>query len=122
MSDGRGRGLSAIEKSVNVRSRLLQLPHGDQGLFLRAETFHEIGGYADMPIMEDLEITCRLRGLGRIAVARPAAVTSARRWEALGVVRTTVINQLVIAGFYAGIPLDRLAGFYGTRETRPSPS
>jgi rSAM/selenodomain-associated transferase 2/rSAM/selenodomain-associated transferase 1 len=111
-TDGTGGGLAFIEAMTNLRSRILQLPYGDQGLFMSAETFHELGGYADLPVMEDFEIVRRLRSRGRVQIAPATAVVSARRWAALGILRTTAINQLMVAGFYAGVSMDALARFY----------
>ena len=105
--------LRSVEWAANLRSRLLQLPYGDQGFFLDATTFYRAGGFRDMPIMEDFEICRRLRRSGRVALAPAAISTSARRWHSLGVVRTTLVNQLCIAGFLLGIPPTRLARFYG---------
>jgi uncharacterized protein len=58
-----------IERGVNWRSRVWQLPYGDQGLFLKAETFWQLGGYADLPIMEDFEFVKRLQKMGKVAIA-----------------------------------------------------
>lgn len=110
--DGERRGLRWIEWGANLRSRLLQLPYGDQGLFLRAKQFYRMGGFADLPLMEDFEFCRRLRRTGRIAIAPCAVSTSARRWLALGLLRTTLVNQFCIAGYMLGIPLRRLSRLY----------
>ncbi len=101
-------GRSLIEMGVALRCHLHHLPYGDQGLFLRRSLFHSIGGFPDMPILEDLEIVHRLRALGRIVVTREAAVTSARRWIEGGLVRTFLRHQLVLLGHYAGVGPERL--------------
>jgi hypothetical protein len=59
--DGPGRGLRWVEWGVNLRSRLLQMPYGDQAIFLKAEVFHHLGGFPDLPMMEDFELVRRLR-------------------------------------------------------------
>ncbi len=102
-----------VEWAANLRSRLLQLPYGDQGFFLDATTFYRSGGFRDMPLMEDFEICRRLRRTGRVTLAPVAISTSARRWHSLGVVRTTIVNQLCIAGFLVGVPPKWLARLYG---------
>lgn len=118
--DGQGWGLRAIEIGVKWRSRWLSLPYGDQGIFLRSEVFAQIGGFAQLPIMEDFEIMSRLKKLGKIAIAPVAVSTSARRWQKLGILKTTLINQLMIIGYYLGVSPDRLAKWYrGNREIRP---
>lgn len=110
-------GLRWVERGVNWRSKYLQFPYGDQGIFLRADTFDKIGGFPDLPIMEDFELVRRLRRLGRVAIAPTAVQTSGRRWQKLGVVKTTLINQTVIAGYLLGVSPDRLASWY--RQRRP---
>jgi len=110
--EGSQPGLRWIERLVNVRSRHLQLPYGDQAIFLPADVFRDIGGFPDQPIMEDFELMRRLRRCGRIAIVPNAVLTSGRRWQTLGVWQTTLINQLVIAAYYLGIPPARIARWY----------
>jgi rSAM/selenodomain-associated transferase 2/rSAM/selenodomain-associated transferase 1 len=111
--DGPQRALRLIEWGVNLRSRHLQMPYGDQALFLKAETFRTIGGFPELPIMDDFELVRRLRRHGRIAIADAAVTTSARRWNAIGPLRTTWINQKVIMGYYCGVSPKQLARWYG---------
>ena len=110
--DGHLPGLRIIERLVNLRSRRLQFPYGDQAIFLRADQFREMGGFPDMPIMEDFELVRRLRRLGRIVIAPVPVLTSARRWESLGVMRTTVINYTIPLAYYLGAPPSLLARWY----------
>lgn len=107
--DAPHRALRVIETLVNWRSRYLQLPYGDQAIFLRAETFRRVGGFANLPIMEDFDLARRLRRLGRIVVAPASIVTSARRWLECGICRTMLINQACIAGYLLGVSPSRLA-------------
>jgi len=111
-TDGTGFAMRLVERATNFRSGVLQFPYGDQGLFMEKRVFLEMGGFAPMPIMEDFELVRRLRRRGTVVTVPCAVVTSARRWRHLGVVRTTVINQLMIAGFISGVPLQRLQGLY----------
>lgn len=101
-----------LEWLVKLRSHLLSLPYGDQGIFLKRETFEEIGGFTDLAIMEDFELVKRLNKQGKIYICPETVITSARRWEKLGVFKTTIINQLVIIGYYLGIKTEKLANFY----------
>jgi rSAM/selenodomain-associated transferase 2/rSAM/selenodomain-associated transferase 1 len=110
--EGAGFGLRAVEYMAAMRSRVFGLPYGDQGLFVRASLFYEIGGFREMPIMEDFELMVRLAKRGAVTVAPRPVVTSARRWKALGVVRATLINQVVIAGYLLGVSPERIARFY----------
>jgi rSAM/selenodomain-associated transferase 2/rSAM/selenodomain-associated transferase 1 len=113
--DASTRGLRLIERLANWRSKALQLPYGDQALFIRASLFREMGGFPDVPIMEDFAFVRRLRKRGRIEIAPVPVITSARRWLRLGVWRTTLINQGVIAAYYAGVPLKTIARWYRYR-------
>ncbi len=98
-----------IEKVVDFRSRWLQLPYGDQAIFMRAGTFHQLGGFPAWPVMEDFEFARRLRALGNIHIAQSSVVTSCRRWESEGILRTTLRNQAIIAGYWLGVSPARLA-------------
>ena len=116
-TDGSGAALRLMEWGANIRSAVFRRPYGDQGLFMEKRVFDEVGGFAALPIMEDYELVGRLRRRGRVATVWEAAVTSARRWQRLGVLRTTLRNQAMVAGFHAGVAPERLARFYrGPRE------
>lgn len=110
--DANLRGLRLIETMVNMRSRFFSMPYGDQGIFLKASTFHDLGGFPDLPIMEDFEFMVRLKRQGRIVILPVPVITSGRRWQKLGVVRTTLINQLIIAGYFLGVPPTQLVCWY----------
>lgn len=107
-----GHRLRVIERAANWRSRLFQMPYGDQALFMGRDLFWELGGFPPIPIMEDFELVRRLQGRGRIALAPGCAQTSARRWLRLGAVKTWLINQWVIAAYCAGVSPHRLAAWY----------
>lgn len=79
-----------IEFGANLRSRVTSIPYGDQGIFLRKKEFERIGGYAEIPLMEDIEISIRLKKRGRIAFVRPPIKTSPRRWLKEGELYTTL--------------------------------
>ncbi|NJM57975.1 MAG: glycosyltransferase, partial [Synechococcales cyanobacterium RU_4_20] len=91
---------------------LFQMPYGDQAIFLKASLFRSMGGFPELPIMEDFELIRRLKQKGRIAIAPAAVLTSSRRWQKLSVFRTTLINQLVIIGYLLGVSPARLAHWY----------
>ena len=110
--DGKGYGLRIIEWLANLRSRLLQMPYGDQGIFLTAEIFSAVGGFSPLPIMEDFELVRRLKRKGSIKILSLAATTSPRRWEKLGLLRTTFINQKIIIGYLLGVNPKKLADWY----------
>lgn len=110
--DSSGWGVRLIERLANWRSTRWQMPYGDQAIFLRAETFRTLGGFPDIPIMEDFELVRRLRRRGRVVTLPIPIVTSARRWREVGVVKTTLINQAVIIGYLVGLSPARLARWY----------
>ena len=109
-------GLRWVEWGVKVRSKFFNLPYGDQALFLKASTFHELGGFPELPIMEDFVFVRSLLKHGKITIVPAAVTTSARRWEQQGIFKTTIINQIMILGYYLGISPDRLKQWY--RSTR----
>ena len=104
--------LKVIAALATLRSRLLQLPYGDQALFTTSRIFRSIGGFPETPIMEDVVFVRRLRTLGRIRILPETVTTSSRRWDRLGVVRTTLINQLIFIGHGCGIADTTLARWY----------
>jgi len=87
---------------ANLRAKLMQMPYGDQVLFLRAGLFHRLGGFPNLPVMEDFEFVRRVRKLGKVQIAPLPAVTSSRRWRRLGVWRLTIIHQLILLAYLAG--------------------
>ncbi|BAS57438.1 glycosyltransferase involved in cell wall biogenesis [Leptolyngbya boryana NIES-2135] len=118
--DAHQPGIRWIEQGVNWRSRYLQLPYGDQALFLRTETFHKISGFPDLPIMEDFEFVRTLQQLGKIVILPKPVITSGRRWQKLGVFRTTIVNQIVVFAYLIGISPTRIQAWYrsGLRTIR----
>jgi rSAM/selenodomain-associated transferase 2/rSAM/selenodomain-associated transferase 1 len=110
--DASGIGLRLIERVANWRSSLLQMPYGDQALFLRRDLFWELGAFPSIPIMEDFELVQRLKRRGRVVLAPGKVSTSARRWLKLGALRTWLINQLIIGAYCAGVAPHRLAAWY----------
>src|SRR5579883_1019577 len=108
-------GLRLIEKGVNWRSHFLQMPYGDQAIFLKAQIFRQMGGFPELPIMEDFELVRRLRCRGRLTIIPVPVTTSARRWLQNGVFKTTVINQIIIFAYLLGVPPEQLLKWYRRR-------
>jgi hypothetical protein len=118
-SSATGLSMRLVEWGTNLRSSFFGWPYGDQGLFIEKRVFNELGGFAPLPIMEDFELVRRLRRRGRVVTVRESVITSARRWQRLGILRTILCNQAVLLGYFAGISPKRLARFYrGTKEDR----
>jgi rSAM/selenodomain-associated transferase 2 len=112
------RGLRVIERLANIRSRALQMPYGDQALFLMAEIFRQSGGFPEIPLMEDFNFVRRLKRRGRIAIVPAPALTSARRWTERGVLRQTLLNQSLICATLLGVSPDRLARWYSCNGSK----
>jgi rSAM/selenodomain-associated transferase 2 len=113
--DSTARWARWIERGVRLRVRLFDLAYGDQALFARREVFGELGGYADLPLMEDVDFIRRLRRRGRLEHTGVPALTSPRRWERDGWVTRTVENAALILLYLAGWPPARLARRYHRR-------
>ena len=110
--DSARSGLSLVAYCANLRSRLLQMPYGDQGIFTSRSMYDRIGGFAEVAIMEDYIFIRNLKKHGKIYILDEAALTSARRWQNMGVIRTTFINQLIVVGYNCGIKPATLAHWY----------
>ena len=102
-----------IEKGANLRSRATSIIYGDQAMFLRKTTFNSIGGFKDIPLMEDIEISQRLKKIGRIAFLRPPVKVSARRFQKEGPLYT-VLRDWFIALQYTIFKVnpERLVKYY----------
>ncbi|MEG3845798.1 TIGR04283 family arsenosugar biosynthesis glycosyltransferase [Microcoleus sp. herbarium19] len=118
--DGPRLCLRLVETGVNWRSNFLQMPYGDQAIFLSSATFDKIGGFPDLPLMEDFEFVRRLKKQGRIEIVPLPVLTSARRWQQVGVLKTTIINQIVIIAYFLGVSPDRLAFWYRGQKKNSS--
>ena len=110
--DSQAAGIRFIESVADMRSRYLQLPYGDQALFMKKSVFDAIGRFADVPIMEDFILVRRLRRKGKIAILPAAVITSPRRWLHFGILKTWMVNQMIVIAFYLGISPERLARWY----------
>ncbi len=106
---------------ANLRSRYLQLPYGDQAIFTTRKNFDSVGGYREMEILEDYVFVRQLKKKGTIALCRERAITSARRWQNIGIVTTTLTNQLIIFGHSIGVPPVTLFRWYRRLKGVSSP-
>jgi rSAM/selenodomain-associated transferase 2 len=116
--DSPARWARWIEWGVRIRVRLFDLAYGDQALFVRRTVFEEMGGYRELPLMEDVDFIRRLRRHGQLEHVDVPALTSARRWERDGWLLRTVDNAMLIALFLSGYPPKRLARHYHRRAQR----
>jgi rSAM/selenodomain-associated transferase 2 len=111
-----------LERAVAWRVRLLRLPYGDQGYFVTLELFHALGGFDDIPLMEDVAFVRRLVRAGPVIELPLPLVTSARRWRADGWVRRSARNLLLVSLYFAGVRPARLAGWYDRKTPRKTDS
>ena len=111
--DGRHPLLGVVARAMNLRSRATGIATGDQAIFVTREAFHAIGGYADIPLMEDIVLSRALRRRSRPACLSATVTTSGRRWEAGGVLYTIVTMWRLRLAFYLGADPRRLARAYG---------
>lgn len=110
--DDAGPKLRWIAWWANVRSRLLGLPFGDQGLFCRRESYERAGGFRDLPICDDLDLVRRLKRVGRLVVRPEKTFTSPRRYREKGTLRQVLRNWKVMFGYFAGVRPETLARWY----------
>jgi rSAM/selenodomain-associated transferase 2 len=101
-----------IAAMMNLRSRLSGIFTGDQAIFVRRAAFEALGGYPEIPLMEDIALTRRLRRLGRVACLRRRVTTSARKWERDGIARTIGLMWLLRFLYFCGVSPQRLHRWY----------
>jgi rSAM/selenodomain-associated transferase 2 len=109
---GRSPMLPLIAALMNLRSRFTGIATGDQAMFVRRALFDRIGGFADIALMEDIELSRRLRAFSPPACLRERVVTSGRRWDANGAWRTVLLMWRLRWRYWRGEPADVLAKAY----------
>lgn len=100
-----------IELGVLLRELAFRLPYGDQSIFVWKKIFQQIGGYPDVRLLEDVLLIEKMKSRGRLYLAPAKAVTSARRWERHGYLKTTLVNWGTMILWKSGLPLKALRGF-----------
>jgi rSAM/selenodomain-associated transferase 2 len=103
-----------VARLISLRSRWSGIATGDQALFVRRTTFEQLGGFADIPIMEDVDFTRRLKRAGLVAPLRAQVVTSYRRWQRCGAVRTIVLMWALRFLYWLGVHPNRLKALYAS--------
>lgn len=103
----------AIAKIASWRSRITRIPYGDQGIFMRRNYFHALGGYRDVPLMEDVDIMQRIKRRGdKICILPEKVYTAPRRWEREGVLYCTLRNWIVLVLYCFGVSPHKLVRYY----------
>lgn len=109
---GQARKLRLVAALMNVRSRLSGIATGDQAFFMRRTVWLEQHGFPLQPLMEDIEMSRRLRAQSWPVCLRQRVQTSGRRWEQRGVWRTIVLMWCLRLAYFLGAPADQLARLY----------
>ncbi len=110
--DGRHFLYRVIEIAGNMRGKYLKVFYGDSGIFLRRGDFETLGGFPEVPILEEMEFSKKIRRLGKTTLVTPYIHISARRWERKGIVRTTLNNWLITLLYFLKFSPARLAKLY----------
>jgi rSAM/selenodomain-associated transferase 2 len=104
--------LRIVEKAMNLRSRWTAIATGDQGMFVRRVLFERVGGFPDIPLMEDIAFSRALKQQGAPACLARRLVTSSRRWERQGVLRTALLMWRLRFAYWRGVSPQRLSVLY----------
>jgi rSAM/selenodomain-associated transferase 2 len=110
---GAVRWFRVIETAINWRTSLTSVASGDQCLWAEAELFKRLGGFAEISLMEDIELCKRLRSVARPAIIGEPLVTSSRRWERQGIIRTVLLMWWLRLAYFMGASPEKLAKSYG---------
>ena len=109
---GKHPAFRIIERLINMRSRMSRISTGDQCQFVRRSVFDALGGFPDLPLMEDVAFSRLLKREGKLACLKERVITSSRRWEQHGIMRTVLMMWKMRLLYWLGIPADRLALMY----------
>lgn len=109
---GRPWMLKVVARMINWRSSLSGIATGDQGIFLLRSTFESLGGFAELPLMEDVQLCTQLRRISKPACIRQRLTTSGRRWETRGVWRTIWLMWRLRWAYWRGVPIEQIAEAY----------
>lgn len=101
-----------IENMINLRSRLTGIATGDQGIFIKRESFDAVQGYKNIPLMEDIEISKKLKKISSPACLTQRLITSSRRWEEHGIIKTIILMWQLRLLYFLGVSPDKLATKY----------
>ena len=106
-------GFRLIETVASLRSRITRIPYGDQAIFIKKTVFERLGGFGEIPIMEDVDLMRRVKKTGqKIAIIPLKVLTSPRRWEKEGLLFSTLRNWILISLYLLGVSPQKLAKFY----------
>ena len=101
-----------IENMINIRSCLSCVATGDQGIFIKRNTFDSIGGYPEIPLMEDVALSKKLKTISQPACIKETLTTSSRRWEKKGIIKTILLMWYLRFLYWIGVTPAKLAKLY----------
>jgi rSAM/selenodomain-associated transferase 2 len=104
--------LRIAARGSNLRARLLRMPYGDQGLAVRRHTYEEVGGFPEVPFLEDVSLIRMLRRKGRLVALDATLSTGDRHWRDLGILRTTLLDWAMVSLYFLGVSPETLAAPY----------
>lgn len=116
--EARGVGYRLLERGNGARVRFLGLPYGDQAIFIRRSSFEKLGGFPEVPLLEDLILMQRLRQRAWPVLLPGPVIVNPRRWQSRGIVRQTLRNWRIVSAYSLGVPPDRLAGQYPSHSVQ----
>ncbi len=105
-------GFRLIEWGIEKRSKFFHLIYGDQAIFVKRNIFFRVGGFPEQPLLEDVLLVRNLKSLGKLHLSKKYVNTSARRWKRLGIIQTTLINQVILLGYLLKVNPKHLAKLY----------
>lgn len=109
--------MRVVDLMTNLRAWTLKIPYGDQALFFRKALFDSVGGFPKVPISEDLLLVKRLAKKGKVRLVPAPVITSGRRWQTLGVLRTSLINVVIATAISLGFSPNRFTHLYKNNKT-----
>jgi len=101
-----------IEGFGNVRAQVTKVFYGDQGIFVKKDVFERLGGFPEVPVMEDILFTKKLRRAGKLVVLKDKIYVSSRRWETQGIIKTALLYSYLNMLFHFGVGLDKIKRIY----------
>ena len=115
--DGSAAAFRLIEYAINLRTRLSRVAGGDQGIFFSRPLFDKLGGFPQIPLMEDIAICKQARRYAAPVVIRSSISSSSRRWQRNGIVRTIVLMWMLRLAYWLGVDPERLHRIYYPRRS-----
>jgi rSAM/selenodomain-associated transferase 2 len=109
---GKARLLRLVERMINWRSCFTGIATGDQAIFVKTTTFKQIDGFADIPLMEDVDLSRRLKRITRPICIKTPVITSSRRWEENGIIRTILLMWSLRLAYALGVSPETLKKYY----------